>query len=97
MSRLNLSRKTGQGVEFYHSVSGKHSGLTVLGVKNGAVRMYFDGGHPFELHIGQFANLSDFQLTVMVTGFSKGTAKLSFEAPRTVRILRTELKALPQE
>lgn len=91
MSRLNLTRKAGQGVEFTNRQTGLEAGMTVLGVKHGAVRMYFDGGEPFILQISQSAPLPDFELQVTVAAVSRGCAKLIFEAPETVRILRTEL------
>lgn len=91
MSNLVLSRKGGQGVEFFDTLSGDASGLTVLRVTGGDVKLHFDGGQPFTLHIGQYAPLAGWPLEVSVIGLAKGQVKLGFNAPQTVKIIRTEI------
>ncbi|MNJ16331.1 carbon storage regulator [compost metagenome] len=91
MSNLVLSRKGGQGVEFHDTATGFKSGLTVLRVTGGDVRMHFDGGQPFVLHIGQYAPMVGMDLEVSVIGLAKGQAKLGFNAPQSVKIMRTEI------
>lgn len=83
MSNLVLSRKGGQGVEFHDTATGFKSGLTVLRVTGGDVRMHFDGG--------QYAPMVGMDLEVSVIGLAKGQVKLGFNAPQTVKIMRTEI------
>lgn len=95
MSSLVLSRTAGQGVDFTDTASGFKSGLTVLRVTGGDVRLCFDGGNPFVLHIGQYAPMVGMDLEVSVLSLARGHVKLVFNAPKTVKILRTEIANAP--
>lgn len=89
MSNLVLTRKAGQAVRLM--IGGKPEFLEVLEVTGGSCRMRITG--PYIAKTIRFRGEMQIAegVTVTVLDLAKGHAKLGFDAPRDVHILRTEL------
>jgi len=90
MSNLVLTRKAGQSVRLM--IGGKPRYLEILQVTGGYVDMH-DRDHMLDVKRVKFRGEIQIAegVTVTVLDLAKGHAKLGFDAPREVQILRTEL------
>lgn len=84
MSNLVLSRRAGDAI----LVGDKH--LEVLQVDRAKAQLRIVGRDPKFIQLGGLLNIVE-GVTVQVAGISRGSVRLSFEAPPAVKIIRTEL------
>lgn len=94
MSNLVLTRKAGTGVRLV--IEGRHVFVDTLEVTGGSCKMrVLTLGGQEGIRIESVRFRGEMQIaegvTVTVLDLAKGHAKLGFEAPRDVQILRTEL------
>jgi len=92
MSNLILTRKPGQSVDLFDNSTGRSLTLNLISAVNGRAMIHFDGGPAFTLHLGQNAPAPSMDLSVALIAMQGRCARLVFNAPRTIDIVRTELK-----
>jgi carbon storage regulator CsrA len=94
MPSLILTRRVGESIRLM--IDGQAEYLDVLNITGGTCTLrLINLGKPLDPKVERVRHTDSMQIakgiSVRVAGLSKGTVKLNFQAPKEVKILRTEL------